>query len=239
MPSLIARKGNNITLSNNVRVTDPCYTPDTWCAEVIENVKPGSYNTYMYEDNTENRVALVSIWHESVGNPTNLYQKMQDTELSIGVDSGQAGFADDAYYKSLHKSEEKHDKWYFNQLKTFGDKDIPLTDEEITLCEEYQTLSNQLYMTFTDEQFNEWYYNLHQFEKKLLHKHRILFPNSSLNTKTKSISANFLSTPDNQCAFTQSGYGDGGYPLYIYTDDSDRVVGMAIDFLDVIENGEI
>jgi hypothetical protein len=35
---------NQITLSENVMVSDPCYTPDTWCQTKLDNVLPGLYN---------------------------------------------------------------------------------------------------------------------------------------------------------------------------------------------------
>jgi len=35
---------NQITLSENVMVSDPCYTTDTWCQTKLDNVLPGLYN---------------------------------------------------------------------------------------------------------------------------------------------------------------------------------------------------
>ena len=32
-----------ITLSENVMVSDPCYSPDTWCQTKLNNVLPGNY----------------------------------------------------------------------------------------------------------------------------------------------------------------------------------------------------
>ena len=35
---------NQITLSENVMVSDPCYSLDTWCQTKLNNVLPGIYN---------------------------------------------------------------------------------------------------------------------------------------------------------------------------------------------------
>ena len=35
---------NQITLSENVMVSDPCYSPDTWCQTKLNSVLPGLYN---------------------------------------------------------------------------------------------------------------------------------------------------------------------------------------------------
>ena len=36
------QKNGSIILGENVRITDPCYSPDTWCAANI-SILPGEY----------------------------------------------------------------------------------------------------------------------------------------------------------------------------------------------------
>ena len=40
-----SEKGHDITLSDHVIVTDPCYDSDTWCNGQLTNVKPGTYHS--------------------------------------------------------------------------------------------------------------------------------------------------------------------------------------------------
>ncbi len=89
-----------------LRVTDPCYTKETWCAGVIENMKPGEYNAYVAYD-ADGRVEMLLVAHSTYKNARQMankiavdddkiwyqYWKMIDAE--IGVDSGQCGLFDE------------------------------------------------------------------------------------------------------------------------------------------------
>ena len=81
-----------IKLGSKVVVSDPCYTLDTWCMAIIENVLPGLY----YVD-TETMYG-----HTSVLLVTNINLPEMTWELienEIGVDSGQAGIFDFDTYR--------------------------------------------------------------------------------------------------------------------------------------------
>ena len=108
-------------VSGKVRVTDPCYDIDTWCAASVENVKNGKWNAYVRKtDQGEwgERCSELFVWHadyekdevfgkityEAKGNDRVLEYKsggMKSVEISseIGVDSGQAGVFDSKFYK--------------------------------------------------------------------------------------------------------------------------------------------
>jgi len=81
---------NQITLSENVMVSDPCYTPDTWCQTKLDNVLPGLYNVEVdrHDEGTGwgIRVSSITVIHKD-------YTDTDDWEQhsDCGVDSGQCG----------------------------------------------------------------------------------------------------------------------------------------------------
>lgn len=86
--------------SGRIRVTDPCYTKDTWCSGVLENCLTGTWEAskVIHGDDLTggwgDRIAELHICHEShLG--SECYEK---TDVDVGVDSGQAGFFDDEMY---------------------------------------------------------------------------------------------------------------------------------------------
>lgn len=84
--------------SGKLRVTDPCYGRGTWCAGVLENVKNGTWRADIYV--TEHtggwgaRNAVLRVWHVDFLDRT----PWQRATFEVGVDSGQAGFFDDACF---------------------------------------------------------------------------------------------------------------------------------------------
>jgi hypothetical protein len=80
---------NQITLSENVMVSDPCYTPDTWCQTKLNNVLPGLYNVDVQKSDEGDwgiRVSSITVIHKD-------YTDTDDWEQhsECGVDSGQCG----------------------------------------------------------------------------------------------------------------------------------------------------
>ena len=80
---------NQITLSENVMVSDPCYSPDTWCQTKLNNVLPGLYNVEVDKSDLDGwgtRVSSITVIHED-------YEDTDDWEQhsECGVDSGQCG----------------------------------------------------------------------------------------------------------------------------------------------------
>ena len=80
---------NQITLSENVMVSDPCYSLDTWCQTKLNGVLPGKYNVDVQksdEGDWGTRVSSITVIHED-------YEDTDDWEQhsECGVDSGQCG----------------------------------------------------------------------------------------------------------------------------------------------------
>lgn len=115
--------------------SDPCYTLDTWCQGVIENVKKGTWIAQIDKADTGSwgiRVASLTIVNkealETDTTLSNAVENMYSNEplnFSGGVDSGQFGFFDKDSYrndesaKDLKKydfgkgfEKESGDSWY-------------------------------------------------------------------------------------------------------------------------------
>ncbi len=118
-----------IKLSNNVRVSDPCYTDDVWCKTQLTDVYPGEYNVSVEtsdEGGWGERISRLSVIHK--GYIMECEDESNWVEHSeIGVDSGQAGiFCESSYRKDelvesitapemdfvLPYDDTPGDKWY-------------------------------------------------------------------------------------------------------------------------------
>ena len=85
--------------TTRMRVSDPCYDKETWCAGTIENVRPGVYEAVVGQSDEGGwgvRVAELSIRHEDAGRNR---IEWHESDIDVGVDSGQAGVFDDKYFK--------------------------------------------------------------------------------------------------------------------------------------------
>jgi hypothetical protein len=93
--------------SGKVRVTDPCYKPDTWCAGTIENVAKGRWFCNVETEHQGQwglRQMRIFAWHDKVPMPTT-DELWVDSDIDVGVDSGQAGFFDAEYFNQHHGGE--------------------------------------------------------------------------------------------------------------------------------------
>lgn len=107
---------NVITLEENVIVSDPCYSEETWCQLNYTNVLPGEYRVFCKKTEVEdwgNRVSMLMVVHSDY--------EFKDLGWvpngSIGVDSGQAGI--------FNKSQFRNDNG-----------DVPLGDGDISFFSE-------------------------------------------------------------------------------------------------------
>ncbi len=101
-----------IKLGKKVRVSDPCYGTDVWCAGTIDNVKEGIYNVeveMLDEGMWGNRVKSLTVTHSEY---KDIVCFTEEADFEVGVDSGQAGFYDEEYYQQYHTEEECNDDWY-------------------------------------------------------------------------------------------------------------------------------
>jgi hypothetical protein len=123
----------NVT-SGKMVCSDPCYTLDTWCLGVIDNVKNGKWEADIANSNQGDWGDRIShLWVFNVDAVIDNPKLRRDIEtfkghtlpFSFGVDSGQFGFFDFANYrndesaKDLKKYEfgddfdrQEGDEWY-------------------------------------------------------------------------------------------------------------------------------
>lgn len=114
MPDVTLELGTFTVTTPALRVTDPCYTPDTRCAGVLQ-VLPGNWTARVLVGPTDwdTRVKQLQITHESLGVSEIIpLAAMVRTSLNAGVDSGQCGFFDEARYPRK-KSEFEYEKGTF------------------------------------------------------------------------------------------------------------------------------
>jgi hypothetical protein len=91
-----------IKLSNNVRVSDPCYDNDVWCKTQLTNVYPGEYNVSVEksdEGDWGNRVSRLSVIHKGYVMECEDESNWEE-HSEIGVDSGQAGIFCETSYRN-------------------------------------------------------------------------------------------------------------------------------------------
>lgn len=98
--------------SGKMKVTDPCYDMDTWCAKELNNVKNGVWHAK--HEVLDGRVAVLMVLHESVITLNEKKFKWRLRSSEIGVDSGQAGFFDFDRLKTIKSSEVSDKEFYSN-----------------------------------------------------------------------------------------------------------------------------
>ena len=89
--------------SGSMIISDPCYTPDTWCMGKVENVSNGLWMADVDIDTRSGRIASIICYNNAaqIRNPniTSLVYKAPEMPFVVGVDSGQAGFFDAKFYR--------------------------------------------------------------------------------------------------------------------------------------------
>ena len=237
-----------IELGDKVRVSDPCYDMDTWCAGTLENVLSGIYQCFYQKVDTGdwgNRVASIEVRHEN-------YLNIDSTELQnidVGVDSGQAGIYDLDYFAKNREDKDGEDAWY--------DKICDTT---------YKYIKNPDYVTFEESPY--WKNKFAELEKEFGYIHnssdllKILtrlyqaldelkdddiyevVKNNVLNieyceakekySKSKIrheyIYDNTPETVDDKCLVSCSGDGDGSYTCLVGRNAEGKIVSIKIDY---------
>ena len=92
--------GDFVIHSGTIRVTDPCYSKDTWGTRgLLDNAKKGAYHAYTVIGDEKcwgkrvRELIIVHVEHSPLYNV-----QWIKTDLDVDVDSGQAGFFDDHDY---------------------------------------------------------------------------------------------------------------------------------------------
>lgn len=222
--------------SGKMIVTDPCYDKETWCQAKLDNVKIGKWHStveYSDEGDWGDRVAQIWVWHDSLGIDKpglNFPPCTEYISVDIGVDSGQAGFFDLEKYPS----DPNMDKAFYDAvcnltlsgvpysvLEDVGyivkKKDKPLNEEQKALRESSDYTDRQCY----------W---IGQFGGDV----EDLKPGVDKTKLADALEAwgslgSFGVVPFG--AVSSSGYGDGGYDLYVERDSNGKIVAGRIEFI--------
>ena len=121
--------------SGSLRVSDPSYDKDTWCAGVIEDVKNGNWESYIKLDETSSRVSELISLYSDVSSVTRKKDNWIEQSIEVGVDSGQCGIFDDDYYPNVKTGE-------FGDTETFYGKCCDMTTSEFSGVLDFGTVSS-------------------------------------------------------------------------------------------------
>lgn len=113
--------------SKKLRITDPCYSKDVWCAGTLDNPMPGKWYAYIqYRDEGSWGIRNSTLFavHESYPEMHKLVLRgylyrnhlANLSKVSVGVDSGQAGIFDEDSYPT---DPTPSDRSYRDDLKSF------------------------------------------------------------------------------------------------------------------------
>jgi hypothetical protein len=107
-------------------VSDPCYKRGTWCQGVVDNVLPGKWNASVEYDADEGRVASLRAEHSTAKAEYNVLGNFE-----VGVDSGQAGIFDEAFYPQDNCGEYKDETSFYGKCckATSGDDQAGIIDD--------------------------------------------------------------------------------------------------------------
>lgn len=90
----------------------PCYERDVWCCGTVDHCKLGTWEAGVLktdEGEWGTRCAVLAVRHKDTGPDFNVIRlgkvrkvacKCVEQSFEVGVDSGQAGFFDDAFYQN-------------------------------------------------------------------------------------------------------------------------------------------
>jgi hypothetical protein len=237
--------------SDVVRLSDPCYDKDTWCAGTVEDVIPGEWTSKIIKYTHEE-----TDWGERVGEliaQHNDYDirgcEWEKVDIHVGVDSGQAGIFDDSQFKNdmskehnltCDKKDKEEDKWRLEH-------DISMDSSSLLeyLMKENKTKDDEGMIEFYQrhiannrkklENFDEHWENLRARTKKLYPEH---FDKKSKEFYevccAKTLSYIGAGTVE-YGVVASSGYGDGGYNAYVIRNTKNKVVAIKIVFISMNE----
>lgn len=210
----ITYKGD-ISLSNKVIVSDPCYALDTWCTGQLNNVLPGRYKCYRTQADCGEwgqRIVAIEVVHEDYADCLLMYT---EESFTVGVDSGEAGIWDADYYAQYHSS---------------GDEENEMQKEW------YDRVFGYTYVSVPNPEYREFIPNRTKSASENYEKLNEYLRSPESREIIHMFDAN---TIDDKGFVASSGYGDGCYICCTAGDkNEDYIVGIKIVFIDEDEDME-
>lgn len=116
---LESKRQGTIYLQDVVRLSDPSYRRNVWCAVQLKNVKPGPWDVYVAAAKIDiwgHRTYILELYHQNNED----FRQWHREEAVLGVDSGTMSVFDDYIYCIKDGSEEKFEKdesakWSFRE----------------------------------------------------------------------------------------------------------------------------
>lgn len=228
--------GRDIELGEKVVISDPCYDLDVWCNGVLANVKPGTWHTKAENANINgwgDRCSALIAWHESVDEPNN--KDFEETNIDVGVDSGQAGIFDYKHFEYIKGDENRDEQWY-DSIDTFRYKRVPVTPVGRYLIDKIKPI--QMTRIALEEKFKETNNELDKRASLELFRHEMELKrqgfkygiyDESLDDYKVSTPVNHIWT-DKHSVVTSSGLGDGSYNCYVAKNEAGQIIGIKIDY---------
>lgn len=210
-------------ISGVLRISDPCYDKDVWCAGAVSNVLNGTWKAQVVKrdnhDNWGNRCRKLVAVHESF-DPDKV--TIDALPFEVGVDSGCAGIFDDSMYKVDFASDQpmlgrqaydqKQYDYHFN--------------ERVKL---FQRIHKSLEKTGAD--LSKYPYLLYyQDMKEEPTKATLEYSKDWREVASDVTFSNIGAGVIRNGVCSRSGDGDGGYTAYAAYDQNGRVVGVKILF---------
>ena len=178
---------------------------------------------------------LIIAWHEDVEEPNDF----EETDICVGVDSGQAGIYDYNHFAHIKDDEKSDERWY-DSIQTFAykrqpvtpvgryliDKIKPLHQKRITLRKELESAETELERDLGNRIELELF---HQETELMIKGSQYGIQGESLNDYRVSTPVNCIWT-DKHSVVTSSGIGDGSYDCYVAKNEAGQIIGIKIDY---------
>lgn len=197
-----------VTLGERVRVTDPCYNMDTWCAGSIDNVLPGTYRAYVqYSDEGEwgERVSAIILKHTGYSSKG----ATAHVDFVVGVDSGTCGIFDEQFFKDNHNNEDfTSEAWKLTIIETPNPEYLPFKDFAPELFTEAN--KGKVDTAKYDARYKEYLHSPQRY---------------------RSFEEFAGGVYEGKALVGSSGYGDGAYDCYTGRNADGKVVVIRVQFI--------
>ena len=209
-----------IKLSEKVRISDPSYDMNVWCAGTLD-ILPGKYECryerkHIDEVFNDERITNIEIRHEKYLS----IEPKEKSDIHVGVDSGQAGIFDLDYFKENSTDIEKFEEWY---------------DEICELTYTHLTIPNPDYIKEEDypgyEDVKQYKYELNEEKRKIYEDWWFVWAKKYLNRDYIYTGRFEAGIKDDKCFVSASGWGDGGYECFVGRNENDEIVSIKIKYI--------
>ena len=240
-------------ISGQLDVSDPCYARDVWCRLVLDNVRKGTWHAgvslYDFNDSAygrDRRVTALTIAHE----------EYKDSDLDsekaighIGVDSGQAGFFDSAHYKddsivtdemlrrrrNTDRRAEPGERWYdlccevtlgqhYDEIQRIYQRINPY-DGPLQLSMYEESIKTIAEGKFPGDSEQQLQFCRQKMEARAAEHEKL----RKRYDEIRDLDVHAGVIPYG--VVSASGFGDGGYDLFIHRADNGEIVAAEIVFI--------